>query len=225
MNECLSAACAARVACASRAAREHSRSYDNVLNPWHWTAEMRDQALEFADLQSGHSAIDVGAGTGFTSVGVIGRVRELTMLDQSRAQLSKAAGKPQLDNATKLVGDAECLDTAVLYGNESVQVHINMQQQQQQQQLPTLLDGMRLHSGQQQQAVSATAAAAGAVVDDDGGAAAAAAARAEQERIHELAALAELQVRLPAVNALPLMQRLRRPLTVTFNSRSGCADH
>ena len=43
---------------------------------------MRDQALVHADLQSTHSAIDVGAGTGFTSVGVIGQVKSLTMLDR-----------------------------------------------------------------------------------------------------------------------------------------------
>lgn len=81
---------------------------------------MRDQALEHADLQSSHTAIDVGAGTGFTSLGVIAKVKNLTMLDQSHAQLSKAAKKPQLDPALKLVGDAENLLEARRYNNETI---------------------------------------------------------------------------------------------------------
>ena len=39
------------------------------------------------------------------------------MLDQSHAQLSKAAKKPALDQALKLVGDAEDLRTARHYEN------------------------------------------------------------------------------------------------------------
>lgn len=92
--------------------------YDGVLNPWHWTEAMRDQALVHADLQKTHEAIDVGAGTGFTSIGVIGKVKSLTMVDQSHAQLSKAAQKPELKAALKLVGDAEHLVEAKRYGNE-----------------------------------------------------------------------------------------------------------
>jgi ubiquinone/menaquinone biosynthesis C-methylase UbiE len=81
---------------------------------------MRDQALRHADLQKTHTAIDVGAGTGFTSAGVIGQVKSLTMLDQSHAQLSKAVQKPELQQALKLVGDAENLVTGKRYGDESV---------------------------------------------------------------------------------------------------------
>jgi MPBQ/MSBQ methyltransferase len=94
--------------------------YDSVLNPWHWTEAMRDEALRHADLQPHHTAIDVGAGTGFTSIGVIREVQKLTMLDQSHAQLSKAARKPELAAALKLVGDAENLELGRRYGNESV---------------------------------------------------------------------------------------------------------
>jgi hypothetical protein len=36
---------------------------------------MRDQALVHADLQPTHTAIDIGAGTGFTSLGVISQVK------------------------------------------------------------------------------------------------------------------------------------------------------
>ena len=93
--------------------------YDGILNPWHWTEAMRDEALLHADLQPGHTAIDVGAGTGFTSLGVIAKVGSLTMLDQSHAQLSKAAKKPLLDRALKLVGDAENLLVGRRYGNET----------------------------------------------------------------------------------------------------------
>lgn len=81
---------------------------------------MRDQALVHADLKPTHTAIDVGCGTGFTSLGVIAQVGTLTMLDQSHAQLSKAAKKPQLDSALKLVGDAESLLSARHYENEAV---------------------------------------------------------------------------------------------------------
>jgi MPBQ/MSBQ methyltransferase len=94
--------------------------YDGVLNPWHWTEGMRTQALVHADLQKHHVAIDVGAGTGFTSTGVIQQVGKLTMLDQSHAQLSKAAKKPVLQQALKLVGDAENLSEGRHYGDESV---------------------------------------------------------------------------------------------------------
>ena len=93
--------------------------YDGVLNPWHWTEAMRDQALAHADLQKTHAAIDVGAGTGFTSAGVITQVHSLTMVDQSHAQLSKAAKKPELRRALKLLGDAENLVHGRRYGNES----------------------------------------------------------------------------------------------------------
>lgn len=91
-----------------------------LQNPWHWTEDMRNKALEHADLDPSHTAIDVGAGTGFTSLGVVDKVGSLTMLDQSHAQLSKAAKKPQLHRALKLVGDAENLTVAQRYDNETI---------------------------------------------------------------------------------------------------------
>jgi methylase of polypeptide subunit release factors len=42
---------------------------DHVINPGHWTEDMRDYALEPADLYSRHlKVVDVGGGTGFIIV-------------------------------------------------------------------------------------------------------------------------------------------------------------
>ena len=40
--------------------------YDNILNPWHWTPDMREASLSSGDfgLRSGLVVADVGAGTG-----------------------------------------------------------------------------------------------------------------------------------------------------------------
>eukprot|EP00937_MAST-01D_sp_MAST-1D-sp2_P003203 g3203.t1 len=90
-----------------------SHIYDNVLNPWHWDEPMREQALAHANIQPGHLAVDVGAGTGFTSAGVAAKLTnpaaQLTMLDQSDAQLMQARKKRALDGVPKVLGDAEAL--------------------------------------------------------------------------------------------------------------------
>jgi MPBQ/MSBQ methyltransferase len=87
--------------------------YDNVLNPWHWTEEMRSRALSNAfELSSGLSVLDVGAGTGFTSLGVLEQgvsPSALIMLDQSPQQLEQARSKRALDGVEKRLGDAEAL--------------------------------------------------------------------------------------------------------------------
>jgi MPBQ/MSBQ methyltransferase len=73
---------------------------------------MRDEALEHAGLDDpGLSTLDVGAGTGFTTEGIVSRVEaaNVTMLDQSPHQLAHADAKPALANATKVLGDAEQL--------------------------------------------------------------------------------------------------------------------
>ena len=46
----------------------------------------------------------MGAGTGFTTLGVVEHVNpeNITMLDQSPHQLAKAKAKPALDKVTKL---------------------------------------------------------------------------------------------------------------------------
>lgn len=91
--------------------------YDGILNPWHWTAEMRASSLSSGDfgLAAGLKVADVGCGTGFTTIGVTEqgvKAADIHMLDQSHAQLSKARVKPELqDVATITVGDAENLPT------------------------------------------------------------------------------------------------------------------
>ena len=48
--------------------------------------------------------VDVGGGTGFTTLGIIKSIdpKNVTMIDQSPHQLEKAKGKPQLDQVTKM---------------------------------------------------------------------------------------------------------------------------
>jgi MPBQ/MSBQ methyltransferase len=73
---------------------------------------MRARALSAAQLdRPGLDTVDVGAGTGFATEGVIELVdaARVTMLDQSAAQLRRAQAKPALAACRKLLGDAEDL--------------------------------------------------------------------------------------------------------------------
>jgi len=86
--------------------------YDHIINPGHWTEDMRDDALEPAQLNSPDlKVVDVGGGTGFTTLGVVEFVKSsnVTILDQSPHQLSKARQKPALADCTIVEGDAEDL--------------------------------------------------------------------------------------------------------------------
>lgn len=86
--------------------------YDRWVNPLFWTPEMRATALGAAALDDRSLAtLDVGAGTGFTTEGIVERVdaRCVTMLDQSPHQLARARAKPRLSSCTRLIGDAEDL--------------------------------------------------------------------------------------------------------------------
>ena len=86
--------------------------YDRWVNPLFWTAPMRDAALELARLDSRSlETVDVGAGTGFSSEGIARHVdpANLTLLDQSPQQLSRARTKPALQGARVVEGDAEAL--------------------------------------------------------------------------------------------------------------------
>ena len=70
--------------------------YDHVINPGHWTQDMRDDALEPADLHSRKlKVVDVGGGTGFTTLGIVKHVdkENVTLLDQSPHQLEKEIGR------------------------------------------------------------------------------------------------------------------------------------
>jgi MPBQ/MSBQ methyltransferase len=89
-----------------------SLGYDRWVNPLFWTAEMRERALAAARLDdAGLETLDAGAGTGFTTEGIVERIdpANVTMLDQSPHQLAQARRKPALSACRKLVGDAERL--------------------------------------------------------------------------------------------------------------------
>ena len=86
--------------------------YDYIVNPGHWTTDMRDEALVPADLSSPTlSVCDVGGGTGFCTQGIVKSVlpTNVTLLDQSPHQLSKARAKKDLEGVTIVEGDAEDL--------------------------------------------------------------------------------------------------------------------
>jgi MPBQ/MSBQ methyltransferase len=86
--------------------------YDRWVNPMFWTPAMRSAALELARLDEGHlRVLDVGAGTGFSSEGIVGHVDAacVTLLDQSPDQLRRAGRKPALARCTRVLGDAEQL--------------------------------------------------------------------------------------------------------------------
>jgi MPBQ/MSBQ methyltransferase len=91
-----------------------SRVYDRWVNPLFWTPAMRERALELARLGPGQDVVDVGAGTGFASEGIVRRAdpERLTLLDQSPHQLARARAKPELARCRILRGDAEALPFA-----------------------------------------------------------------------------------------------------------------
>jgi MPBQ/MSBQ methyltransferase len=89
-----------------------SLGYDDWINPLFWTPRMRDRALAAARLDRPDlDTLDVGAGTGFTTEGIVSRVDavRVTMLDQSPHQLARAARRPALAACRPLLGDAEAL--------------------------------------------------------------------------------------------------------------------
>lgn len=86
--------------------------YDHVINPGHWTEDMRDEALKPADLYDPRlKVVDVGGGTGFTTLGIIKHIdpKNVTLLDQSPHQLAKARQKEALKECIIMEGDAEDL--------------------------------------------------------------------------------------------------------------------
>jgi MPBQ/MSBQ methyltransferase len=89
--------------------------YDHIVNPGHWTPSMRSDALAPLKLAPTHRVVDVGAGTGFCTQGVVAAgvpPTAVTMVDQSPHQLSKARRKADLKGVTILEGDAEAVSLA-----------------------------------------------------------------------------------------------------------------
>lgn len=84
--------------------------YDKYVNPLFWTESMRDHSLELAKLNASDlKIIDVGSGTGFTTLGIVKSVKTefITCLDQSPHQMKKAKLKPELNGCRFILGDAE----------------------------------------------------------------------------------------------------------------------
>lgn len=97
--------------------------YDHVINPGHWTEDMRDEALEPADLSHRDMiVVDVGGGTGFTTLGIVKNVdaKNVTILDQSPHQLAKAKKKEPLKDCKIIEGDAEDLPFRTDYADRYV---------------------------------------------------------------------------------------------------------
>src|SRR4051812_43780977 len=89
-----------------------SLAYDRWINPLFWTEPMRDTALALGRLDRRDlDVVDVGAGTGFTTSGIVRAVapERVTMIDQSPHQLARAKRKHALDAVEKRIGDAESL--------------------------------------------------------------------------------------------------------------------
>jgi len=92
-----------------------SLGYDRWVNPLFWTPPMRSRALAHGRLDRPDlETLDVGAGTGFTTEGIVEHVdpARVTMLDQSPHQLARAQRKPALRGCRKMLGDAEELPFA-----------------------------------------------------------------------------------------------------------------
>ncbi|EKX51463.1 hypothetical protein GUITHDRAFT_65997 [Guillardia theta CCMP2712] len=87
--------------------------YDKIVNPGHWTEDMREDALKPAQLTSPDlDVVDVGGGTGFCTLGIVKagvRPEKIVLMDQSPHQLEKARAKKGLEGVTIMEGDAEDL--------------------------------------------------------------------------------------------------------------------
>jgi MPBQ/MSBQ methyltransferase len=89
-----------------------SLGYDDWVNPLFWTPRMRAAALAAARLHRGDlDTLDAGAGTGFTTEGIVAHVdpARVTMLDQSPHQLARSRRRAALARCERVLGDAERL--------------------------------------------------------------------------------------------------------------------
>mmetsp|Transcript_55111 Transcript_55111/g.130800 ORF Transcript_55111/g.130800 Transcript_55111/m.130800 type:complete len:364 (+) Transcript_55111:47-1138(+) len=84
--------------------------YDYIVNPGHWTDDMRVAALEPANIGPDMDVVDVGGGTGFCTIGILqagATASRLVLMDQSPHQLAKARAKDALKGVSIIEGDAE----------------------------------------------------------------------------------------------------------------------
>ncbi|MDX1744930.1 MAG: methyltransferase domain-containing protein [Halobacteriales archaeon] len=69
-----------------------SRIYDRI-NPFIWTADMRSEAVELADIDTDDRVLDVGCGTGYATEALLAEAEDVHGLDQSAHQLDQAFAK------------------------------------------------------------------------------------------------------------------------------------
>ena len=86
-----------------------SKVYDTI-NPFIWNERMRDRAIDWLDPEPDDRVLDVGAGTGFATAGLLEHVDEVHALDQSVHQMERAFQKFGKRGRVRYVrGDAERL--------------------------------------------------------------------------------------------------------------------
>jgi len=89
-----------------------SRVYDRV-NPFVWTEEMRDDAVQRLDVSADDRVLDVGCGTGFATEALVRESDHVHGLDQSEHQLARAWAKlGKHEPVHWVLGDAERLPYA-----------------------------------------------------------------------------------------------------------------
>ena len=86
-----------------------STVYDRV-NPFVWTEEMRDEAVEMLEIDSEDRVLDVGCGTGFATTALAAQSDHVHGVDQSPHQLARAFEKFGRRGPVRFyLGDAERL--------------------------------------------------------------------------------------------------------------------
>jgi len=88
--------------------------FERVASQWDWMRKnffseaVRKKTLTLAGIQKGKEALDVGAGTGFMTEGLIAEGLRVVALDRSKAMLERMREKfRDCDGITYLIGDAE----------------------------------------------------------------------------------------------------------------------
>jgi len=116
---------AGRVRAQFRKARSSKRYFDRIGAAWDgmqaefFSDGVRDRAFRVAGVERGRTAVDLGAGTGFVTAGLVARGVTVIAVDQSRAMLDALRAKfPEVDAVDCRVGDAEQIpvdDASVSY--------------------------------------------------------------------------------------------------------------
>ncbi|MEE9198450.1 MAG: class I SAM-dependent methyltransferase, partial [Dehalococcoidia bacterium] len=107
--------------------------FDRVANQWDAMREgffseaVREKALSMAGVKRGELAVDIGAGTGFITEGLIAKGARVIVVDQSQAMLVEIEKKfAANDGLDCRLGEAERLpipDEAVDYAFSNMYLH------------------------------------------------------------------------------------------------------